>query len=234
MEILKLENVSKSIGKESILEDIDLRVGNNTIYGLVGENGAGKTTLIKMVLGLYKTSKGNIYIDGKEISKEVEKCLKNIGAVIDTPSFYEYLTGRRNLDFFNLLGKNVSKRIMNKIINNLNMNSYIDKPVNKYSLGMKQRLSLAICLLSTPKLLILDEPLNGLDPAGIKELRKILLHLKKKYKMTIIISSHILSELENLCDKVAFIKNKKIEKIIDMKNNKQNLEKLFFKEKAND
>ncbi len=230
MEILKVENVYKKINNETILQNINLKINSNTIFGLVGENGAGKTTLLKMILGLYKTSEGNIYIDGKEINKNIERCLKNMGAVIDTPSLYEYLSGRRNIEFFNLLGKNVSKKLINKIINNLNMNNYIDKSVSSYSLGMKQRLSLAICLLTTPKLLILDEPLNGLDPIGIKELRNLLLHLKKKYKMSIIISSHILSELENICDKVAIIKNKKIERIIDVKNTKEKLEEIFFKE----
>ncbi len=234
MEILKVENVSKKIGKEEILDTINLSIKRNTIFGLVGENGAGKTTLLKIILGLYKSDSGNVYIDGFKVNKEIEKCLKNMAAVIDTPGVYDYLSGRRNLEFFNLLGKNVSTKIIKKIINNLNMNDYIDKPVSKYSLGMKQRLSLGICLLSTPKVLILDEPLNGLDPIGIRELRSILLHLRKKYKMSIIISSHILSELENLCDKVAFIKNKRIEKIINIKENEKRLEELFFKERKNE
>lgn len=234
MEILKVENVSKKIGKEEILDTINLSIKRNTIFGLVGENGAGKTTLLKIILGLYKSDSGDVYIDGLKVNKDIEKCLKNMAAVIDTPGVYDYLSGRRNLEFFNLLGKNVSTKIIKKIINNLNMNDYIDKPVSKYSLGMKQRLSLGICLLSTPKVLILDEPLNGLDPIGIRELRSILLHLRKKYKMSIIISSHILSELENLCDKVAFIKNKRIEKIINIKENEKRLEELFFKERKNE
>lgn len=233
MKVLEVENVSKKIGKNKILENINFYIKKNTIYGLVGENGAGKTTILKMILGLYKSNTGNIYICGKKINKDLEKCLKNIGAVVDSPSLYDYLSGRRNLEFFNLLGKNVSKSTIEQVINNLNMKTYIDRPVSTYSLGMKQRLSLAVCLISLPKLLILDEPLNGLDPIGMKELREILLHLKEKYKMSIIMSSHILSELECLCDKVIFIKNKKIEKIIDIDKN-NNLENLFFKEVVNE
>lgn len=228
MEVINMDNVSKIINKETVLNNINIRFHDNTIYGLIGKNGAGKTTLLKMILGLYKTSKGKIYINGKAQDKHLEYCLKNIGAVVDTPNLYEYLTGRRNLEFFNLLGKNIKRKGIERIINNLNMSSYIDRPVSTYSLGMKQRLSLGVCLLTTPKVLILDEPLNGLDPNGIKELRKLLIYLKDKYKMSIIISSHILKELESVCDKVVFIKSKTIDKVIDLKESKERLEDIYF------
>lgn len=229
--ILRIENVSKYINDEKILLNINLKVKSNTIFGLVGCNGAGKSTLLKMVLGVYNTNNGEIYIDNYSIKKDVEKALKNVGAVVDTPSLYNYLSGRRNLEFFNLLGKNLSKRNLGEVVKLLKMEKYIDKPVSTYSLGMRQRLALGIALISNPKLLILDEPINGLDPVGIKELRNILLYLKSKYNMAIIISSHILSELENICDKVAIIKDHKIHKIIDIKKEGSSLENIFFEER---
>ena len=230
MYVLKIENVSKYINDEKILSNISLKISNNTIFGLVGCNGAGKSTLLKMVLGIYSTNSGEIYIDNHSVKKEVEEALKNVGAVVDSPNLYNYLSGKRNLEFFNLLGKNLSKRKLYEVVRLLKMESYIDKPVSTYSLGMRQRLALGIALISYPKLLILDEPINGLDPIGIKELRNILVYLKKKYNMAIIISSHILSEIENICDKVAIIKDHKIHKIIEIKKGEKNLENIFFEE----
>ena len=226
--MLEIKNVSKNINEQNILTNININIKSNTIFGLVGCNGAGKSTLLKMILGIYKTSKGDIYINGYSIKKDIEKALRNVGAVVDSPSLYSYLSGRRNLEFFNLLGKNVTKDKINEVIRLLNMTKYIDKPVSTYSLGMKQRLSLGVALISFPKILILDEPINGLDPVGIKELRQVLLYLKEKFNMTIIISSHILTELENICDVVAIIKDKKIHKIIDINNEVSSLENIFF------
>ena len=233
MYVLEINNVKKTIGRKILLDDINIKVRDNVIFGLVGCNGAGKTTLLKLILGLYKTNKGNIYINGCSINKETLMALKNVGAVMDTPALYRYLSGKRNIDFFNLLGKNVNEKEKEKIINLLNLGNYVNKPVSTYSLGMKQRLSLAIALVSNPKLLILDEPLNGLDPNGIRDLRNILLFLKRKYRMTIVISSHILAEMENLCDEVAFIKNKKIIDIVNIKTQKESLEKLYFERNKN-
>lgn len=226
--MLEIKNVSKNINEQNILTNININIKSNTIFGLVGCNGAGKSTLLKMILGIYKTSKGDIYINGYSIKKDIEKALRNVGAVVDSPSLYSYLSGRRNLEFFNLLGKNVTKDKINEVIRLLNMTKYIDKPVSTYSLGMKQRLSLGVALISFPKILILDEPINGLDPVGIKELRQVLLYLREKFNMTIIISSHILTELENICDVVAIIKDKKIHKIIDINNEVSSLENIFF------
>lgn len=230
--VLEVRNVSKNINSQRILANININIESNTIFGLVGCNGAGKSTLLKMILGIYKTSKGDIFIDGYSIRKDTERALRNVGAVIDSPNLYSYLSGRRNLNFFNLLGKNVGKNKIEEVIKLLKMSSYIDKPVSTYSLGMKQRLALGIALLSFPKILILDEPINGLDPIGIKELRRILVYLKDKYNMSIIISSHILTELETICDVVAIIKDKKIHRIVDVRNGVHSLENIFFEEEC--
>lgn len=226
--ILTIENVNKSVNDERILTNINLSINKSTIFGLVGCNGAGKSTLLKMILGIYKTNSGDIKIDNYSIKNNIEKALMNVGAVVDSPNLYNYLSGRKNLEFFNLLGKNLSKKKIGEVVKLLNMEKYINKPVSTYSLGMKQRLALGVALISYPKLLILDEPINGLDPIGIKELRNILMYLKNKYNMAIIISSHILSELENICDKVAIIKDKKIDRIIDLNNELYSLENIFF------
>lgn len=217
---LEVKNVTKQIGNNLIIDDVSFCLEKGKIYGLVGANGSGKSTLLKMILGLYKF-KGDIVINGFNIRTNYKDALTNIGGIVDYVSFYGYLTAYENLRYFALLyGVEYERIDVIMLLVGLNRDKKI---VKKYSLGMKQRLGIAIALLKDPNILILDEPTNGLDPKGIKELRELLLSLKDK---TVIVSSHIISEIEKFVDEVIFINDKKIiqKKIIrDDGKNKINL-----------
>lgn len=199
--ILEIKNVSKKIGKKQILKDITLEVKQGEIFGFVGPNGAGKTTLIKTMLGLYKQDSGSITINGFNIKTEFEKAMENIGAIIENPEMYDYLSGKDNLKIYKMIG-NVSDEALEEIIKTVKLENRINNKVKTYSLGMRQRLGLAQALISNPKLLILDEPTNGLDPIGIKELRELLKKISKEKNISVFVSSHILSEIELMCDRI--------------------------------
>ncbi len=179
--------------------------------------GAGKTTTIRMLVGLIKPTNGEIRICGYDLNKNKEKALKNVGAVVENPELYKYLSGRENIMQIARL-RSVSKKEVEKVIKLVGLEKRIDDKVSKYSLGMKQRLGLAVALIGSPKLLILDEPTNGLDPTGILEFREIIKKASKEKEISVFISSHILSEIQNLCDKVAFINEGKIKSIEKMDN----------------
>lgn len=213
--ILEIKNISKKIGKKEILKDISLNVKEGEIFGFVGPNGAGKTTLIKTMLGLYKQDKGTITINGYSINKDFEKAMENIGAIIENPEMYDYLTGMDNLKLYKMIG--TSNEDIQNTIKTVKLENRINNKVKTYSLGMRQRLGLAQALISKPKLLILDEPTNGLDPIGIKELRELLKKLSKENNISVFVSSHILSEIELMCDRIAIIDNGSIIEIKDLK-----------------
>lgn len=215
---LEVKNVTKVIGNNLIIDDVSFSLERGKIYGLVGANGSGKSTLLKMILGLYKF-KGDIIINGFNIRLNYKEALENIGGIVDYVSFYDYLTAYENLRYFALLyGVNLDS--IESIMKRVKLDKD-NKPVKKYSLGMKQRLGIAIALLKNPNILILDEPTNGLDPKGIRELRELLLSFHDK---TIIVSSHIISEIEKFVDEVIFINNKKIiQKSIDRKEGKSKI-----------
>jgi len=215
MNVLEVKDVYKHLGKREIIKGISFSVKEGEIFGFLGPNGAGKTTTIRMMVGLIAANKGTISIMGHEISKEREKALSNIGAVVENPELYTYLTGRQNLMQIAAI-RRISKKDVDEVIELVNLKDRIDDKVKKYSLGMKQRLGLAAALISKPKLLILDEPTNGLDPTGIMDFRDIVRHSAKELKTAVFISSHMLSEVQQLCDTVAFINNgviKSVEKI---------------------
>lgn len=201
---LEVKNITKKLGDNLIINDANFKLEKGKIYGLVGANGSGKSTLLKVILGLYN-AKGNVFINGMNIREEYRNCLSKIGGIVDYVSLYEFLTAYENLRYFCLLYDISLSRIPEVLkITKLTKDR---KTVNKYSLGMKQRLGIAISLLKDPEILILDEPTNGLDPKGIVELRELLKSFKDK---TIIISSHIISEIEKLSDEVLFIHNNKV------------------------
>lgn len=226
--ILEIKNVSKKIGKKQILKDITLEVKQGEIFGFVGPNGAGKTTLIKTMLGLYKQDSGSITINGFNIKTEFEKAMENIGAIIENPEMYDYLSGKDNLKIYKMIG-NVSDEILEEIIKTVKLENRINNKVKTYSLGMRQRLGLAQALISNPKLLILDEPTNGLDPIGIKELRELLKKISKEKNISVFVSSHILSEIELMCDRIAIIDGGSLIEIKDLKDKKQDAkDKVLF------
>ena len=208
--ILKCENINKKFGKKQILKNVSLEVNEGDILGFIGPNGAGKTTTIKMILGLQSIDSGNIYINGYNIKKDFAKAIERVGGVVENPDLYMYLTGYENLKLISNLYKNISKERINEVVDLVKLNVRINDKVSKYSLGMRQRLGIAVALLNKPNLLILDEPTNGLDPEGIKELRDILKELALKENVGIIVSSHNLSDLESFCNKIVIIKNGEI------------------------
>lgn len=212
MSILQVKNLSKTFGKHIVVDDVSFDIQEGEIFGFLGPNGAGKSTTIKMICGLIKPTKGDIFINSFNIKDNKKEALKSVGAIIETPGLYTYMTGRQNLMQLARLYK-VDKALITEIIKLTGLESRIDDLVKKYSLGMKQRLGLGLALLSNPKLLILDEPTNGLDPNGIIEFRQLIKNLSSKYGTTILISSHILSEIQKICDRVAFINNGKIQMV---------------------
>ncbi|KGN01158.1 bacitracin ABC transporter ATP-binding protein [Clostridium novyi A str. 4570] len=212
MNVLEVKNVRKCLGKRDIIKGIDFEVKEGEIFGFLGPNGAGKTTTIRMLVGLIAPNSGNIIINGHDISKERELALSAVGAVVENPELYTYLSGRENLMQIARVRK-IEKSYVEKIIELVGLKERINDKVRKYSLGMKQRLGLAASLITKPKLLILDEPTNGLDPTGIIEFRKIVKKVAKETNAAIFISSHILSEIQVMCHKVAFINNGVIQSI---------------------
>ena len=208
--ILKCENLCKSFGKKQILKNISLELKQGDILGFIGPNGAGKTTTIKLILGLQSIDSGTVEINGYDIKKNFEKAILGVGTIVENPDLYMYLTGYENLKLIKNLYKNVDENRIKEVVKLVKLEQRINDKVSKYSLGMRQRLGIAQAILHKPNLLILDEPTNGLDPEGIKELRDLLKNLAKKEKMGIVISSHNLSELESFCNKVTIIKNGEI------------------------
>ena len=229
--VLELSNLSKYFGKRKVLDNINLTIHEGDIVGLIGPNGAGKTTLIKTILSLYKYDSGNVKICGFDTKKDLENALSKTGSIIETPDMYLHLTGKKNLKITALINDIKDKEYIDEMVKFVGLDDRINDKVKKYSLGMKQRLGLANALIKKPKLLILDEPTNGLDPRGIKELRVMLKKISTEQNMSILISSHILSEVENICDRVIIIDKGNIVSefgIEEAKYKNISLEDLFF------
>jgi ABC-2 type transport system ATP-binding protein len=212
MNVLEVRNVYKSLGNREIIKGISFSVKEGEIFGFLGPNGAGKTTTIRMLVGLIAPNKGTISIMGHDISKEREKALAAVGAVVENPELYGYLSGRENLMQLARIRK-IPRQQVEEVIELVNLKDRINDKVRKYSLGMKQRLGLAAALMSKPKLLILDEPTNGLDPTGILDFREIVKNAARETNTSVFVSSHILSEVQQLCDTVAFINNGQIQSV---------------------
>ncbi|TYR80725.1 ABC transporter ATP-binding protein [Priestia megaterium] len=218
--VLQVDHVSKKIGKRMILKDISVSVKKGEIFGLLGPNGSGKTTLIRTVVGLVKVSNGTITINGHRADENFKEAMKSIGAIIENPEFYGYLTGYQNLKHFaNMHG--VSETRIGEVVQLTKLEDSIHRPVNTYSLGMRQRLGVAQAILHKPALLLLDEPTNGLDPAGMIEFRTYLKKLCEEENISILIASHLLKEVEDLCDRVAIIQDGELRSIQDLSPNRE-------------
>ena len=215
MNVLEVKGLKKVIGKREIIKDLNFSVKEGEIYGFLGPNGAGKTTTIRMLVGLILPTAGEVKICGENLKNNKEKALKDVGAVVENPELYKYLSGRENLMQIARI-RGVSKEEVQDLIKLVGLENRINDKVKKYSLGMKQRLGLAAALIGNPKLLILDEPTNGLDPSGIIDFRKIVKQAAKERGMAVFVSSHILSEVQQLCDRVAFINNGVIKAVEEM------------------
>lgn len=210
--VLELKNVSKSFGKRKIIDNLNLEVEEGEIYGFLGPNGSGKTTTIKMILRLINSDSGEIKVNGYDTKKQFEKAMECIGAIVENPDLYKYMSGIDNLRLHARI-RNIDEKRIKEVLELVELKGREKDKVGKYSLGMKQRLGLALTLLHRPKVLILDEPTNGLDPAGIKKLRDILKEISHKEGVAVFVSSHILSEMQLMCDRVAVLDNGKIVKV---------------------
>lgn len=205
--ILKIENLNTSYGQNLVLKDINLEIKEGSIFGLIGPNGAGKSTLMKSILGLVEKDSGKITLYGKEINEKNQKeTNKNLGSLIEAPSFYDHLTAYDNLDLICDM-KNINKDKIDKTLKDVGLIKSKDKKVREFSLGMKQRMGIAIALIGNPKFLILDEPINGLDPYGIEEMRDLFKSIVKNSNTSILISSHILDEIEKISTHIGILKN---------------------------
>ncbi|QNK88098.1 ATP-binding cassette domain-containing protein [Sporosarcina sp. resist] len=202
--IIKTKNLSKKYKHSTVVDNISLEVRQGEIYGFLGPNGAGKTTTIRMLLGLIKSSNGEIRINGKSVDKNRIEVLKNVGSLVESPSYYGNLTAFENLKIIAKVRKIPDIRI-NEVLQIVGLNMAGNKLAKNFSLGMKQRLGIGAAILGKPELLILDEPTNGLDPSGIEEIRELIKSFPEKYGMTIIISSHLLSEIDRIATHVGII-----------------------------
>ena len=210
MSIVKVESINKSFGKKKILHDVSFEINEGEILGFIGPNGAGKTTTIKLMLGLQSIDSGEVYINGYNLKKNFEKAIEKVGAIIESPDVYMYLSGRENLKLIANLYGGISKEELDELIKTVGLEKRIDDKVSKYSLGMRQRLGIAAAIINKPNVLFLDEPTNGLDPQGIIEVRDLIVKLAKERKMAILISSHNLSELDSFITDACIIQNGKI------------------------
>jgi len=208
--VLKIKNVSKSFDKKKVIDNLSLEVYAGEVFGFLGPNGAGKTTTIKMIMGFLSIDSGEIFLNGFNLKKDFEKAMANIGGIVENPEMYKDISGMTNLEMYARLQSHISKERINEVVKIVGMEKRVHEKVKKYSLGMKQRLGLAQAILHKPKILILDEPTNGLDPAGIKELRDILKDLAHNENVAVFVSSHLLSEMELMCDRVGIINNGKL------------------------
>ena len=208
--ILECKNLCKTFGKKQILHNVSFEIKKGDILGFIGPNGAGKTTTIKLILGLQSITKGKVLINGYDVEKEFTKAIEKVGAIVENPDMYMYMSGYDNLKLVANMYKGITTKRIDEVVKLVKLENRINDKVSKYSLGMRQRLGIAQAILHNPNLLILDEPTNGLDPEGIKEMRELLVDLAKKEEMAILISSHNLAELDNFCNKICIIKNGEI------------------------
>lgn len=215
---LSVRKLKKSIGKREIIKGVDFELKRGEVFGFLGPNGAGKTTTIRMLVGLIKPTSGTIEICGYNVESEFTKAMTYLGCIVENPEMYSYLTGWENLQHFARMLPNVDQNHLDEVVKLVRLQERIHDPVKTYSLGMRQRLGIAQALLGKPKVLILDEPTNGLDPMGIREMRSFIRYLAESEGLTVLVSSHLLSEIQLMCDRVAIISKGEIIKVDSVEN----------------
>lgn len=213
---MKLIDVQKTIGQKDIIKDLSLNIHRGEVFGLIGPNGAGKTTTIRMMVGLMKLSGGDVQILGKSIQTDYKAAVREVGAIVENPEMYPFMTGWQNLKHFARMIPGITEDRITEVIQLVGLEKPINEKSGRYSLGMRQRLGIAQALLHKPSVLILDEPTNGLDPAGIREIRQYIRRLATEDNVSVIISSHLLSEIELMCDRIGIIKNGELITIQDV------------------
>lgn len=213
---LQVSNLNKTINKRHIIKDLSFDVKKGEVFGFLGPNGAGKTTTIRMIVGLTTPTSGDVKVLGRSVLKNRSEVMKDIGAIVENPELYPFLSGLENLKQFARMQDGFSEEDIDRVVKLVGLENRIKEKVGRYSLGMRQRLGLAQALLHKPKILILDEPTNGLDPAGIREIRDYIKKLAREENMSVIVSSHLMSEMELMCDRFGIIKNGQMIRIEDV------------------
>lgn len=232
--VLELKQVKKEIKNHLIINDLSFKLYKGEVLGLLGPNGSGKTTTMRMIVGLMSVSEGNIVINGKSLLNNFKDSIREIGAMIETPAFYPFYSGYQNLMYFARMLDGVTKNRVLEVINLLGLSNAIHKKFSTYSLGMKQRLGIAQALLHKPSILILDEPTNGLDPAGVREIRDYLKKISEEEGVAILLSSHLLSEIELICDRAVIIQNGQFIETININSTEETDTSIFIEFVVND
>jgi len=215
---LAVQGLRKVIGKREIIQHLDFELRRGEVFGFLGPNGAGKTTTIRMLVGLIKPTSGSIRICGYDLSKQFSEAMGNMGCIVENPELYTYLSGWRNLQYFARMMDGIDEARMKEVIALVGLDARIHDKVKTYSLGMRQRLGIAQALLGRPKVLILDEPTNGLDPSGIREMREFIRYLAEQEGLSVLVSSHLLSEIQLMCDRVAIISKGRVVRVDTVNN----------------
>lgn len=232
--MLEIQKLNKSYGRRKIIDNLNMSVYKGDIYGFLGANGEGKTTTIRMITSLIKADSGDIIINGKSVINCKNEAVKNIGAMVEAPKFYENMSGYENLELMARIMPGVSDLDIQNVLDLVGLKDRGRDKFKEYSMGMKQRLGIANALLGDPKLVILDEPSNGLDPYGMKEINNLIVSLAKRCDKTFIISSHLLHEMEGICNRIGILHSGKLciegeVRTLINDNKVENLEELFFK-----
>ncbi|WP_174734850.1 ABC transporter ATP-binding protein [Mesobacillus harenae] len=226
---LSVQKLRKKIGKKEIIKGLDFELYEGEVFGFLGPNGAGKTTTIRMLVGLIKPTSGTVNIGGFDVQKDFMNAMNLIGCIVENPELYPYLTGMENLEHFAGMLPKIEPDRIQQVVELVGLQERVQDKVKTYSLGMKQRLGIAQALLGNPKVLILDEPTNGLDPAGIREMRQFIRYLAVKEGLSVLVSSHLLSEIQLLCDRVAIISKGRIIKVDSVHNLLSTQEKMVWR-----
>lgn len=231
--LLETCNLTKSFGKRKIIDNLSLRVMKGDVYGFLGRNGQGKTTTIRLMTGLIFPDSGDVMIDGHNLRTDFKGAISQIGAIVESPNFYDYLSGYENLSLMANLVPGLNKSKIDEVLEIVRLTNRAKDKVRTYSLGMKQRLGIANALLNNPKLIILDEPTNGLDPQGMKEIKEMIVQLSSEKNITFFISSHLLHEMQQLCNRIGIVNDGKL--LVEgnvselVKNSNENsLEQFYF------
>ncbi|WLR48288.1 ABC transporter ATP-binding protein [Halobacillus litoralis] len=205
--VMQLKNVRKTIGKKTIIKGLNFDIYGGEVFGFLGPNGAGKTTTIRMMVGLMKMTDGDVIIQGESVQNNFKGAIRHVGGIVENPEMYPFMSGWKNLVHYARMMPGVTEERIKEVVKLVGLEKRMKEKVGKYSLGMRQRLGIAQALLHKPSILILDEPTNGLDPSGIREIRAYIRRLAKEEGVAVIVSSHILSEMEMMCDRIGIIKN---------------------------
>ena len=226
---LSVKGLKKEIKGKKIIRGIDFELKEGEVFGFLGPNGSGKTTTIRMIVGLIKPTAGSVEICGYDIQNNFTRAMENLGCIVENPELYPYLTGWENLKLFSGMMKGIEDRRLQEVVQLVGLTKRINDKVSTYSLGMKQRLGIAQALLGKPKILILDEPTNGLDPSGIREMRELIKFLATSENLSVFVSSHLLSEIQLMCDRVAIISNGAVLKVGEVRSLMSEQEELLWR-----